>query len=319
MTVKRSFSVVIPTFNGRKLLEKNLPPLLAAIGKSREPVEVIVVDDASSDGTADLLRSDFPWVILIENSVNSGFAETMNRGIAAARNDILLALNNDILVEEDLFVGVLQKFQDQSLFSVTPDIIDPRRRQSQAIPRLEPGICWFATRYLQKTELPTLEGEIPIFYGSGGASFYDREKLVFLGGFDTVYQPFYIEDIDLSYRAWKCGWKSLLMPEKTVYHETSSTILSLHKKRKIKFIGDRNRTIFLWLNITDPLLILRYFLFLPFSMLYDLVAFRKYKFVGFFRALPLLPAVPAMRRKRREYFKISDREVFNYISHKASR
>ena len=93
----------------------------------------------------------------------------------------------------------------------------------------------------------------------------------------------------------------------------------MHKKRKIKFIGDRNRTIFLWLNITDPLLILRYFLFLPFSMLYDLVAFRKYKFAGFFRALAILPRIPAMRRERRGYFKVTDKEVFKSISHKASR
>lgn len=319
VTSKKSFSVVIPTFNGRHLLEKNLPPLLAAIKSSSEPVEVIVVDDASGDGTSEMLKRDFQWVVLIENRVNSGFAETMNRGIAAAGNDILLALNNDILVEDDLFAGVCEKFNDAQLFSVTPDMIDPRRRQSQAIPRVEPGICWFGTRYLQKSELSSLEGEIPVFYGSGGASFYDREKLVFLKGFDTIYQPFYIEDIDLSYRAWKCGWKSLFMPEKTVYHETSSTILALHKKRKIKFIGDRNRTLFLWLNITDTVLILRYFLFLPFSMLYDIVAIRKYKFVGFFRALAILPKLPALRRERKGYFKVSDSDILKLISHKVPR
>lgn len=309
----KSVSVVTPTYNGRQLLERNLPPLLQAAARHDAPVEVIVVDDASSDDTVTFLAERFPKVTVLANEHNLGFGETMNRGIAAARFDVVLALNNDILVEDDLFDRPLDRFDDPTVFSVTPDIIDPRRRESQAIPRLRPGVCWFQTRYLQRADLPTLEGEIPIFYGSGGASFYHREKLQALGGFDPIYHPFYIEDIDLSYRAWKAGWKCLMEPGTTVYHETSSTILTLHKKRKIKFIGDRNRTLFLWLNITDRSLILRYFLCLPFSLLYDVVAFRKYKFVGFFRALRYLPRVPALRRQRQRYFRVTDRQVFRCI------
>ena len=309
----KSLSIVIPTYNGKTLLAKNLPPLLRAADRYPFPVEVIVVDDASSDDTCKFLQENYPDVTVLKNLSNAGFAESMNRGIRTASHDILLALNNDILVEEDLFVQTLDRFIDPLVFSVTPDIIDPRRKESQAIPRLQPGVCWFRTRYLQRTDLPTLEGEIPVFYGSGGATFYDREKLSFLGGFDHIYYPFYIEDIDLSYRAWKAGWKCLMEPRRTVYHETSSTILSLHKKRKIKFIGDRNRTLFLWLNITDRSLLLRYFLCLPFSLVYDLLAFRKYKFVGFFRALCYLPKLPALRRQRQKYFRVTDKEVFRWI------
>lgn len=310
----KSVSIVIPTYNGKALLGKNLPPLLAAVANHSAPVEVIVVDDASSDETIQFLKESFPQVIVLRNHENLGFAETMNLGISTAKNEIVLALNNDILVGNDLFAHALDWFEDPAVFSVTPDMIDPRDRKSQAIPRIKAGVCWFQTRYLQRRDLPTLEGEIPVFYGSGGASFYDREKLCFLGGFDPIYHPFYIEDIDLSYRAWKTGWKCLMEPRTTVYHETSSTIRSLHKKRKIKFIGDRNRTLFLWLNITDPLLVLRYLLFLPFSLLYDVIAFRKYKFVGFFRSLAYLTRLPALRRQRRKYFTITDAEVLERIS-----
>lgn len=310
----KSVSIVIPSYNGKQLLAKNLPPLLKAIERHQFPVEVIVVDDASTDDTATFLQESFAQLTVLRNTVNIGFAGTMNRGIGTARYDILLALNNDILVEEDLLVAALQRFEDPKVFSVTPDIVDPRSEESQSIPRLQPGVCWFGTRYLQRKDLLTLEGEIPIFYGSGGASFYDREKLCFLGGFDPVFHPFYIEDIDLSYRAWKTGWKCLMEPRTTVYHETSSTIRSLHKRRKIKFIGDRNRTLFLWLNITDPSLIIRYFLFLPFSLLYDVIAFRKYKFVGFFWALSYLPRLPLLRRQRCNYFSVADSEVLKRIS-----
>lgn len=310
----KSLSIVIPSYNGKALLARNLPPLLRVVSGQSLPVEIIVVDDASSDGTCQLLKEEFPAVKVIVNRVNAGFGESVNRGAEAAVNEIVLMLNNDILVEEGLLDKALRWFDDPAVFSVTPNIIDPRRGESQAITRLRAGVCWFRTVNLQLHDLPDLAGEVPLFFGSGGASFYDRRKLMQLGGFDPVYRPFYVEDMDLSYRAWKSGWKCLLEPGTTVYHETSSTILNLHKKRKIKFIGDRNRTLFLWLNITDGRLILRYFFCLPFSLLYDVVAFRKYKFVGFFRALRYLPAVADGRRKRKGCFKMSDRNVIRIIS-----
>lgn len=309
----KSVSVVIPSYNGKRLLEKNLPPLVNAAESYNSAVEIIVVDDASNDDTAEFLRDNYTQVVLLVNEKNSGFAETINRGIYAARNEIVLALNNDILVEEDLFDRTLHWFNDPDVFSVTPNIIDPHRGDSQAITKLKPGVCWFRTINLQLNDLPDLTSEIPIFFGSGGASFYSRQKLLQIGGFDQVYRPFYVEDVDLSYQAWKSGWKCLLEPSATVYHETSSTILSMHKKRKIKFIGDRNRTLFLWLNISDPILIARYFLFLPFSLLYDIVSFRKYKFIGFFWALAYLPRVPGLRRNRRKNFRISDHKVIESV------
>jgi GT2 family glycosyltransferase len=309
----KSISIVVLTYNGVSLLRKNLPVLHHVAETRRDQVELIVVDNGSSDGTAEFLRDNFPCARMERIESNTGFAEAVNHGIYAAKHDIVLVISNDVLVGEDLFCDPVARFDDPDVFSVTPNMIDPRDGNSQAIPRLKQGICWFRTRFLQLADLKSLEGDIPIFYGSGGASFYDREKLLFLGGFDTIYHPFYVEDVDLGYRGWKAGWKCLLEPSVTVFHETSSTIRSLHKKRKIKFLGDRNRHLFLWLNVTDPYLIIRYLLFLPLSLLYDIVAFRKYKFVGFFRALSYLPQLPALRKKRKAYFKVTDREVFTSI------
>ena len=310
----KSVSVVIPSYKGKALLEKNLPFLLRALACHSAPVEIIIVDDAGGDDTGEFIRKRYPDIVLLENEANLGFAGTINRGFLVARYEIVLALNNDIQVGEDLFARTLCRFDDPELFSVTPDMIDPARGESQSLTRLEAGVCWYKTRNLQLRDLPDLTGEVPIFFGSGGASFYDREKLLDLGGFDPIYHPFYVEDVDLSYRAWKSGWKCLFDPTTTVYHETSSTILTLHRKRKIKFIGDRNRTLFLWLNITDPLLIARYFLGLPFSLLYDIIGFRKYKFVGFFRALRYLSKIPVGRKSRKAHFRVSDREVITKIS-----
>lgn len=310
----RSVSVVIPTYNGRDLLEKNLPSVLSAAEASPVPVEIVVVDDGSRDGTVEFLRNRFPGVRVLANDRNEGFAETMNRGIRSARNAIVLSLNNDIEAGRDLFTRGLERFDDPDVFSVTPIVMDVRSGKCQSISRLRPGICWYASDGLEPGDLPAREGEIPVFYALGGATFYDREKLLRLEGFDTIYHPFYMEDVDLSYRAWKTGWKCLLEPRTTVYHENSSTISSLHRRRKIKFLVERHRTLLIWLNVTDPWLILRYFLCLPFSMLYDIVAFRKYKFVGFFLALRHLPQIPAGRRKRKTLFRIRDRDVFRMVA-----
>jgi GT2 family glycosyltransferase len=310
----KSVSVVIPTFNGRPLLERNLPPLLQAAARYSSPVEIIVVDDASSDDTIGFLAEHFPAVIVLANDRNLGFAESMNRGIRAARHQLVLSLNNDILVHDDLFMLAPGRFADESLFSVTPNMVYPHNGRSQSITRLRTSFCWFQALELQPADLPSLAGEIPIFFGSGGASFYDREKLLFLGGFDTVYHPFYIEDIDLSYRAWKTGWKCLAEPTVVVIHESNATIRSHYWKRYIKTVSDRNRILFMWLNITDRDLIVRYFLFLPLSLLKDILLLRKYKFFGFFWALKFLPLVPATRRKRKEYFRVSDRELFRKVA-----
>ena len=289
---------------------------MRAVSAAEVPVEVVVVDDGSSDGTLPFLEERFPAVRILANERNLGFIETMNRGIRASRNDLVLSLNNDILVGEDLFERAPARFEDPAVFSVTPNVLDPRTRVNQAISMLAPGPCWFGITPLDVSDLPDLDREWPLFYALGGASFYDREKLVRLGGFDPIFQPFYMEDIDLSYRAWKAGWKAVLEPRTTVWHKGSSTISGLHRRRKIKFYVDRNRTLLLWLNVTDPALILRYFLCLPFSLLYDILAFRKYKFVGFFWALKYLPRIPALRKARKELIAVSDREVIALVRRK---
>lgn len=305
-----SISVVIPSFNGRDLLLKNLPPLFAALAQVGATSEVIVVDDASSDDSLQVLERQFPGVIVMHNEHNIGFAETINRGIFAATKDIVLALNNDVTVDLNIISKVLPRFADPQIFAVTPNVFDPRDNRNQAIYRVHPGICWFVDECLQ--DIPDAP-EIPLFFSSGGSSFYDRQKLLALGGFSKFYAPFYVEDVDLSYQAWKRGWKCLLEPAASVWHPANSTIRKYHKKKKVKFLAARNKHYFMWLNVTDPLLVFRYALFLPFSLLWDLLSFRKYKLVGFFWALAKLPTIIQERRIRRKAFVISDRDVISLV------
>ncbi|MEO2167791.1 MAG: glycosyltransferase, partial [bacterium] len=133
-------SIVIPTWNGRELLEMSLPPLAEALRNHGHPEnEVIVVDNASDDDTIaylDSLRDEMPWLRCLRLERNEGFAGATNRGTYEARNPALLLLNNDMVVEPDFLQPLLDAFgEEPDLFGVSCqiDFIDPNK------PRWETG------------------------------------------------------------------------------------------------------------------------------------------------------------------------------------
>jgi GT2 family glycosyltransferase len=310
--MKSSVSVVIPTFNGLELLKKNLPPLIGALKFSGAQWEIIIIEDAGTDGTVEFIREHYPDINLMRNESNKGFAETVNRGIFAAKYDVIMTLNNDVAVEMPVFASILPRFADPGIFAVSPNVLDPNNGRNQAVFKLNPGICWFTDIGLQ--EYPASK-EIELFFASGGSSCYSREKICQLGGFDPVYKPFYVEDVDLSYRAWKRGWKSVLEPGAVVWHETNTTINKYHRRRNIKFITARNKMMFMWMNITDLRLILLYFLFFIPSVIWDILSFRKYKFIGTLMALGKLPEIVEGRKRRKKQIVLSDSDILKRVSY----
>ena len=90
---------------------------------------------------------------------------------------------------------------------------------------------------------------------SGGGSVINKEKFLKLGGFDPVYAPFYSEDVDLGYRAWKSGYKLIWEPKSLIEHKHEST-MSKFPKRTLDYIKERNRLLTVWRNITDPELLI---------------------------------------------------------------
>ncbi len=86
-------------------------------------------------------------------------------------------------------------------------------------------------------------------YAVGGFATYDRRKLRELGGFNTLLAPFHWEDVDLSYRGWKRGWKIHYEPNSVAYHRISATIGSRFRPRKVETVAVRNRLLFHWINL----------------------------------------------------------------------
>ena len=92
----------------------------------------------------------------------------------------------------------------------------------------------------------------PTFYAGGGSSGYDRAKFLELGGFDELFAPFYVEDVDLSYLAWKRGWKILYQPRSVVYHEHRGTIGKKFSSSYIERTVHKNNLLFTWKDIHAP-------------------------------------------------------------------
>jgi GT2 family glycosyltransferase len=246
----RAASIVIPNWNGRELLEKYLTSVVEAAGR-RPGSEIIVVDNGSVDGSADFVRERFPEVRLLELKENLGFGGGSNAGFAAAQHDIVVLLNNDMRVAPDFLAPLLDGFRDEKVFAVSCQIFfsDPERRREET--GLTEGRWEAGQLRVRHRADDEIRRAFPCFYPGGGSSAFDRRKFLELGGFDRLLEPFYLEDADLGYLAWKRGWKVLYEPGSVVWHEHRGTIGRRFTPRQIDDVLRRNFLLFCWKNIHE--------------------------------------------------------------------
>ena len=305
-------SVVIPNWNGRDLLERYLPPVVAALAGHPEN-EIIVVDNGSADGSAEFVRREFPNVKLLALDRNLGFGAGSNAGFRAARNDIVVLLNSDMLVAPDFLPPLLEGFRDERVFAVSCQIFfrDPAK------PREETGLTqgWWQDGGLKVRHRidPAIADLFPCFYGGGGSCAFDRRKFLELGGFDELLAPFYLEDADLGYLAWKRGWKVLYQPRSIVYHEHRGTIGKRFTDVHIQAVLKKNYLLFCWKNIHDWRRLAAHFLFSYGGALLSLATGDvpgRANLDGWWRAFRELPSAVASRWRARSLAVVDDAEAF---------
>lgn len=244
-----SISVVIPNYNGKDLLEANLPSVFAALKFAGVNYEVIVIDDASVDSSITFVQRHYPKIKLLVNEINIGFSPTINKGIFSAQHELILALNSDVQLAEHYFIDQLKYFNSPDTFGVMGKIVGLNGEGIQdgaKYPQTSFKGIKTTYNYLPSAETPEIW--LPSFFLSGANALMDRKKLWQLGGFDEIYAPFYYEDVDLGIRAWRAGWKCYFESNAICMHETSSTISKL-KSEKVKIIIERNRIIFNHLHL----------------------------------------------------------------------
>ncbi|MES3019832.1 MAG: glycosyltransferase family 2 protein [Bacteroidota bacterium] len=238
-----NISVVIPNYNGVHLFPFTLPALFDALTNSGKQFEVIIVDDCSTDDSVNYLRDNFPQISVISNSSNLGFSKTINRGIDTATHELVLLLNSDVKLTNNYFADQLRYFERSDTFGVMGKIIgwdDDLVQDTAKYPKFDAFKLKTSFNYLSSDSNQLSYS----MYLSGANALVDRKKLLELGGFNSLYSPFYMEDVDLSIRAWRIGWKCYFEPLSICRHRTSTSIASKEKKQFIKTIYNRNKMYF---------------------------------------------------------------------------
>lgn len=292
-------SVVIPTYNGRGLLEA----CLGSLGRHKpgEGVEVIVADDASTDGTTDWLASDKPDVRVVRLGRNAGFVAAANAGIVAARGEFIQLLNNDAEVTEGWFEAGLKPFHDPTVGSVAPLVLvrsDPGRVDSAGD---RYSLVGWPSKRGHGEPAARWRGHPPdrVFGASGSSAIYRGDALRKLGGFDPAFGSYY-EDIDLAFRLRWLGYTCAFAPECVVLHDVSATYD--HARPELQRRMSRNAEFLFWADLPLPHLLAALGPHLAFTvaqLAWRLARRRATPFLlGKLDAMRQLPALYARRRDR---------------------
>lgn len=260
----REVSIVIPNYNGKHFLEACLT---AVFRQTIKDLEVIVVDNGSTDGSLEYLAA-FPQVRILSLDRNYGFCRAVNEGIKAADSDYVILLNNDTEAEENFAEALLKAIKsDERLFSCSSKMIcfHDRERMDDA------GDYYCALGWAfgrgKGGEISRYDRSARIFASCAGAAIYRKKVLEELGYFDEKHFA-YLEDIDIGYRARIHGYENRYIPEAVVYHVGSGFSGSAHNAFKVK-LSSGNSVYLVYKNMPWVQILLNSpFLFLGFFVKY---------------------------------------------------
>jgi len=207
-------SVIIVNFNSKRFLQDCLSSILKQTYTS---FEVILVDNASHDGSVEFIQEYFPRVRIFVQKENLGFTGGSNAGIREAHGEYILTLNNDTIVPPD-FIGELVKpmMQDPSVGMCASKMVFPDGRiNSTAICISRSGAAW--DRGGGEQDHGQYDTAEEVFGPCAGAALYRRSMLDEIGLFDEDFFLF-MEDVDLAFRARLAGWKCVYVPKARVVH-----------------------------------------------------------------------------------------------------
>jgi len=258
-------AIVILNWNGQKLLEQFLP---SVVKFSAELATVYVADNASTDNSIQFIKEHYPWVSIIENSVNGGYAKGYNDALQQIDADIYCLLNSDVAVSEHWLSPVLTVFEnDPKTAIIQPKILDFKDPTRFEYAGAGGGfIDLYGYPYCRGRVFNHLEKDqqqfndvTPVFWASGACLFIRSKVYHQLGGFDEDYFA-HQEEIDLCWRAQNEGHHVMYVGTATVYHIGGATLQETDPHKT--FLNFRNSLLNVVKNVPK-----RWFLFVIFSRL----------------------------------------------------
>lgn len=266
-------SVIIPNYNGEELLKEKLDKVLTVLSYAskevRIQIELIIIDDASTDNSIEFIESFIAKtgntipIYLLKNEKNLGFSPTINKAVKKANGEVVYLMNSDVCPDKDFLQYIIPHFSDPKIFAV-----------GSMDRSIENGKTILRGRGIGKWErgfLAHRRGEVDrhdTLWVNGGSGAFRKSVWEVLGGFNELYKPYYWEDIDLSYRAKKSGYKIYFERESTVVHKhEEGAIKKTQRKSLVKTVAYRNQILFVWMNVTDGRFLLSHIVWMPYHIL----------------------------------------------------
>ena len=250
-------SVIIPNYNGERLLPRLMPQILAFLSSAPYASEVIVADDASTDSSVALLRRDYPSVRIVEGKGNAGFGGNCNRGATQAQGEYLVFANSDIILEGNPFTPLLDALDAApDAFAAMPLVYAAPLKRVENVQEIwiSRGLPWLrAIPGLPVEDVSMLQaalvGKAQEAALCGAFFACRRSRFNKLGGFSPAFGRAYWEDVDVGCRAKAMGFATFVVPSALVRHEHSQTMDAVlgdvGKRRRML----RNQAVFLRRNL----------------------------------------------------------------------
>ena len=235
--------LAILNYNGRHHLEHLLPTAIREAECYGPDCRVVVVDNQSPDDDDAWVRGNFPSVEVWVAPRNE-YLFSYNEYAKQSTAEILVLLNNDLKLCENFLAPLLRHFSSPDVFSVGATSLDWEGREftcGPAVLKYENG--FYSWNYqIDRQEL------CHTFFTSGGFMAVDRMKFLQIGGFDILYYPAYVEDVDLCFQAWRKGWSCIFEPSSKVLHREGGSWKSV-KDSSLDAKLLRNSLLFQWLYL----------------------------------------------------------------------
>ncbi|WP_341250365.1 glycosyltransferase [Euzebya pacifica] len=245
-------SVVVVNLNGRDLLAPCLTSLVRQTHES-DRLEIILIDNASTDGSVEMVRKDFPEVRILVNDSNVGFAPAVNQGAEVANGEYLALLNNDAEADPNWIASAVAYLTSHEEVGCLGSLI--LRDDRETIDYAGGRMAFNGMGYANKVEQSAWEN--PNFaertlFASGGAMVVPTQLFLDVGGFDESFFAFF-EDVDFGWRLWVLGHEVHFVPSSKVFHRHHGTIKRFGYARE-RYLLERNALATIFKNYGDDLL-----------------------------------------------------------------
>lgn len=252
-------SIVIPNYNGLKYIKTCMDALYR---QTMKDVEILFVDNGSTDGSSDYVKAHYPETVLIQLAENTGFCGAVNVGIANAKAPYVLLLNNDTEAAETFVEELYRAIEkDKRIFSCSSKMVQFHNRAlMDDAGDLYCALGWAYARGKNKP-LADFEEEQDVFFSCAGAAIYRKSILDEIGYFDENHFA-YLEDADIGYRARIHGYVNRYAPKAVVYHVGSGSSGSVYNLFKTKY-SSRNSVYLIYKNMPLLQILLNLPFFIP--------------------------------------------------------